>query len=114
MKKLFKYSLIAMTLFLCTQNTFAQDKELNPEVIAKEKTYRLTQEFGLDSNQQSLIWRAFVVIEKTKIEAENSSFSEKEIQYVFLKADDNFQNSMQKFLSEDQYSKFKLIMKDYL
>ncbi len=114
MKKLLKLSLLAMTLFLCTQNTLAQDKEPKPEVIAKEKTHRLTQEFGLDSNQQSLVWRAFMAREKAKTEIENSPYSEKEIQQVYLKVDENFQNSMQKYLSEDQYTKFKLIMKNYL
>lgn len=103
-----------MTLFLGTQNTLAQDKQTNPGVIAKEKTHRLTQEFGLDGNQQSLVWRAFMAREKAKTEIENSPYSEKEIQQVYFKVDENFQNSMQKYLSEAQYSKFKLIMKDYL
>ena len=114
MKKLLIFSLLAMTLFLGTQNTLAQDKETNPGVIAKEKTHRLTQEFGLDGNQQSLVWRAFMAREKAKNEIENNSYSEKEIQQVYLKVDENFQNSMQKYLSENQYAKFKLIMKNYL
>ena len=114
MKKLLTLSLIIMTLFLGTQNTLAQDKELNPGVIAKEKTHRLTQEFGLDGNQQSLVWRAFMAREKAKIEIENNDYSEQETQQVFLKVDENFQNSMQKYLSEEQYAKFKLIIKDYL
>ena len=114
MKILLKLSLLAMTLFLGTQNTLAQDKQTNPGVIAKEKTHRLTQEFGLDGNQQSLVWRAFMAREKAKTEIENSPYSEKEIQQVYFKVDENFQNSMQKYLSEAQYSKFKLIMKDYL
>ena len=114
MKILLKLSLLVMTLFLGTQNTLAQDKQTNPGVIAKEKTHRLTQEFGLDGNQQSLVWRAFMAREKAKTEIENSPYSEKEIQQVYFKVDENFQNSMQKYLSEAQYSKFKLIMKDYL
>jgi len=114
MKKLLKLSLFVTILLLGTQNTLGQDEETNPEVIAKEKTYRLTQEFGLDSNQQSLVWRAFMAREKAKIEAKNSSYSEKEIKQVYLKVDENFQNSMQNYLNVDQYAKFKLIMKDYL
>ena len=114
MKNLLTLSLFVMTLFLGTQNSVAQDKETNPGVIAKEKTHRLTQEFGLDGNQQGLVWRAFMAREKAKLEIANSSYSKEETQKVFLKVDESFQNSMHEYLTEEQYAKFKLIMKDYL
>ena len=114
MKNLLKFSLIIITLFLGTQDIKAQDKETNPGVIAKEKTHRLTQEFGLDGNQQGLVWRAFMAREKAKKEIANSTYSKEETEKVFLKVDESFENSMQEYLTEDQYAKFKLIIKDYL
>lgn len=114
MKKLLAFTLILLTLFLGIQEAQAQDKETNPGVIAKEKTHRLTQEFGLDGNQQALVWRAFTAREKAKLEIKNSDYSKEETQKVFLKIDESFQKSMQEYLTDDQYSKFKLIMKEYL
>ncbi|MBT8395093.1 MAG: hypothetical protein HKO81_08530 [Flavobacteriaceae bacterium] len=114
MKKLLTFSFLLITFFLGTQDIVAQNKGTHPGVIAKEKTHRLTQEFSLDGNQQSLVWRAFMAREKAKLEIENSSYSKKEIQQLYLKADESFQTSMEKYLSEEQYSKFKKIMKDYL
>jgi len=114
MKKLLTFYIILVTLFLSTQDIIAQDKETNPGVIAKEKTHRLTQEFGLDGNQQGLVWRAFMAREKAKLEIANSTYSKKDTEKVLLKVDESFQKSMQEYLTEDQYSKFKLIMKEYL
>ena len=114
MKKLLTFSFIIIALFLGNQNTMSQDKETNPGLIAKEKTHKLTQEFGLDGHQQSLIWRAFMAREKAKLEIANSDYSTEETEKVFLKVDESFQKSMQEYLTEEQYAKFKLIIKDYL
>lgn len=114
MKKLLTYTCLTLIFFLGTQNTLAQENETNPGVIAKEKTHRLTQEFSLDGNQQSLVWRAFMAREKAKLEIENGSYSKKEIKQIYLKVDEHFESSMQKYLSEEQYTKFKKIIKDYL
>lgn len=114
MKKLLTLCLFTMALFLGTQSISAQDYAKSPEAIAKEKTYKLTQEFGLDGNQQRLIWRAFLSREKAKQEIANGSFSEEEIKNINVKVDDSFQTSMEQNLSAQQYEKFKSIMKDYL
>jgi len=114
MKKLLALCLFTMALFVGTHNSFGQDKEVNPGVIAKEKTHKLTQEFALDGNQQSLVWRAFMAREKAKLEIENSSFSKKERKNIYLKVDERFQNTMKEYLTEDQFAKFKLNMKEYL
>ena len=114
MKKLLTLCLFTMALFLGTQSISAQDYSKSPEAIAKEKTYKLTQEFGLDGNQQRLIWRTFLAREKAKLEIATGSFSESEIKNINTKVDDSFHISMEKHLDAQQFEKFKTIMKDYL
>ncbi len=114
MKKLFTLCLFTMTLFLGTQSISAQDTSKTPEAIAKEKTYKLTQEFGLDGNQQRLIWRTFLAREKAKLEIASGSFSKTEVKNINIKVDDSFHTSMEQHLDAQQYEKFKVIMKDYL
>ncbi len=114
MKKLFTLCVFSMVFIFGAHNSLAQNKELNPGVIAKEKTHRLTQEFQLDGNQQTLVWRTFMAREKAKLEIENGSYSKQETENIYLKVDERFQKSMKEYLTEKQYSKFKLIMKDYL
>lgn len=114
MKKLLTLSFLVIALVLGTHKTIAQDTKSHPEVIAKEKTNKLTQEFGLDANQQRLVWRTFMAREKVKKEIENKSLSKKEIKEIYLKVDENFHNTMQKYLNEEQYKKFKKNIKHYL
>ena len=114
MKKLLTLCLFTLALFLGTQGLSAQDNTKSPEAIAKEKTHKLTQEFGLDGNQQRLIWRTFLAREKAKQEIAKGSFSEAETKNINIKVDDKFQTSMQEHLDAQQYQKFKAIMKDYL
>lgn len=114
MKKLFTLCLFTMALFLGTQNVSAQNYEKSPEAIAKEKTYKLSQEFGLDGNQQRLIWRAFLAREKAKQDIAKGTFSEEEIKNINVKVDDSFYNSMEENLNPQQYAKFKTIVKEYL
>jgi hypothetical protein len=103
-----------MIFIFGAHNSLAQNKEINPGVIAKEKTHKLTQEFQLDGNQQSLVWRVFMAREKAKLEIENSAYSKEETEKIYLKVDERFQNSMKEYLTEEQYGKFKLVMKEYL
>lgn len=114
MKKLFTLCLFTMALFLGTQNISAQDYTKSPEAIAKEKTYKLSQEFGLDGNQQRLIWRAFLEREKAKQDIAKGTFSDEEVKNIQVKVDNSFHTSMEKHLNAQQYAKFKIIMKEYL
>lgn len=114
MKKLIALCMFSILFIFGTSNSLAQNNEVNPGVIAKEKTHKLTQEFGLNGTQQSLVWRAFAEREKAKLEIKNSSFSNEEAEKINLKVDENFQNSMKEYLTKEQYQKFKLKMKDYL
>lgn len=114
MKKLFTLCIFVFALFLGTETVSAQDATKMPEVIAKEKTYKLSQEFGLSGEQQRLVWRAFLAREQAKLEVAEGSYSEAEIKNIYKKVDDSFHTSMQKYLGDEQYEKFKLIMKDYL
>ena len=114
MKKLLTLCFFTIALFLGTLSISAQNYTKSPEAIAKEKTHKLTQEFGLDVNQQRLIWRTFIAREKAKQEIANGSFNEAEIKNINIKVDEKFQASMQEHLDDHQYQKFKAIMKDYL
>lgn len=114
MKKLATLCIFILALFWGTETTFAQDATKMPEAIAKEKTYKLSQEFGLDGDQQRLVWRAFLAREKAKQEIAEGNYSEAETKNIFKKIDDSFFTSMQKYLGDEQYEKFKLIMKEYL
>lgn len=114
MKRLFTLCIISIVFIFGMHSSFAQNKEINPGVVAKEKTHRLTQEFQLDGNQQSLVWRVFMAREKAKLEIENGSYTKEETEKIYLKIDERFQKSMKEYLTEEQYIKFKLIMKEYL
>ena len=114
MKKILLYCSMIVILLLGTQSIVAQEEIKNPEAIAKEKTYKLSQEIGLDGNQQRLVWRTFLAREKAKIEIEKSDLSAKHNEKAFMKADESFQISMQEYLTDEQYGKFKKIAKEYL
>ena len=114
MKKLATLCIFIFALLLGTQTISAQDESKMPEAIAKEKTYRLSQEFGLDGDQQRLVWRAFLAREKAKEEISQGNYSETEIKNIYRKVDDSFHTSMKEYLGEQQYEKFKIIIKDYL
>lgn len=113
MKKLITFCFFALALFFGTQSISAQESQRSAEEIAKEKTNRLSQEFGLQENQLETVWRAFLVKEKAKQELATGKFSEEEVKNISSKVDSSFNSLMQKALSEDQYAKFKLISKEY-
>jgi len=114
MKKLFTLCLFTMALFLGTQSISAQEDIRSVEEIAKEKTLKLSQEFGLNGEQQKFVWRAFLGKEKAKQEIATGNFSEEEIKRINAKVDNNFDNLIQDALNEQQYAKFKSIIKEYL
>ena len=114
MKKLFTLCLFTMALFLGTQSISAQESIRSVEEIAKEKTLKLSQEFGLNGEQQKFVWRAFLGKEKAKREIAKGTFSPEEVKNINAKVDNNFDNLMQEALNEQQYTKFKHIMKEFL
>ena len=114
MKKILLYCSLVAIFFLGTKSTIAQGETKSPEAIAKEKTYKLSQEIGLDGNQQRLVWRTFLAREKAKIEIEQSDLTSKHNEKAFMKADESFDLSMQEYLTDEQYGKFKKIAKEYL
>ena len=114
MKKLITLCFFTMALLLGTQSISAQEVLESPEVIAKEKTFKLTQEFGLDKTQSEIVWRAFLGREKAKQEISQGSFSEAEIKNINSKADKNFYTLMENALNDQQIMKFKTISKEYL
>jgi len=114
MKKLFTLCVFTMALFLGTQSVSAQEESRSPEEIAKEKTYRIAQEFSLNDEQQAFVWRAFLGKEKAKQELNQGSFSEEQIKNITSKVDENFYKLMEESLTEQQYFKFKKNIKEYL
>ena len=114
MKKLLTLCFFAVALLLGTQSITAQNLSESPEAVAKEKTHRLSQEIGLNGDQQRAIWRAFLSREKAKLEIARGTFSDEEVNNINKKVDDNFHVVMQENLSEEQYSKFKQRIEEYL
>ncbi len=113
MKKLFALCLFTMALFLGTQSISAQEDTRSAEEIAKEKTYKLSQEFGLEKNQHEFVFRAFLGKEKVKKEITQGSLSREEIITSNEKADKNFFKLMEQTLSKEQYFKLQRVAKEY-
>jgi len=114
MKKLITLCLFTMALLLSSQSISAQEDMRSAEEIAKEKTYKLIQEFGLEGDQQKFVWRAFLNIEKAKKDIAEGNLSEEQISVINEKANTNFERLMKESLTERQYVKFNTIKKEYL
>ena len=112
MKKLITICVFALGFLLSTQTISAQQTK-SLETVAKEKTYKLTQEFGLDGNQQRMIWRAFLNKEKAYQEIAEGNYTAKEIENIKVKVEDMFMSTMKEQLSAKQLEKFELVKKDY-
>lgn len=111
MKNLIKIIAIAGVFVLGIQNTTAQTLSANqdrPEVIAKQKTAELTQELGLDGNQQRYIFRALTANEvNMKKSVNGKDASNPEVAANKKKFDDALVRAMKKTLTPEQYAKWK-------
>jgi hypothetical protein len=108
MKNLLTVLALAFVMLFGFQNTYAQEltqSQDRPEVIAKTQVAKLTQELGLTGDQSRTIYRALVAKEvnyKKHINGNNPN----DAKVIALKKeyDDNFNASMKKNLTPDQYN----------
>ncbi len=114
MKKLFTLCLFTMALFLGAQNISAQEITRTTEEIAKENTIELSKEFGLNGNQEEMVFRAFLSTENAKKDLINASVGEEEKRKIKAQVKRNFDNLMKEALSEEQFNKFNTNFKGYL
>jgi len=108
MKNLLTIFALAFVMMFGVQNSYAQ--ELNqdqdrPEVIAKTQVAKLTQELGLTGDQSRTIYRALVAKEVNyKKHINGNDLNDAKIIALKKEYDDNFNASMKKNLTPDQYS----------
>jgi hypothetical protein len=110
MKNLIKIIAIASVFVLGIQNTTAQSLTADqdrPEVIAKQKTAELSQELGLDGNQQRYIFRALTANEvNTRKSINGKDLNDPKVAADKKKFDTSLDRAMKKTLTPEQYKKW--------
>ena len=108
MKNLLTIFAFAFVLMFGIQNTYAQElsqSQDRPEVIAKAEVAKLTQELGLTGDQSRTIYRALVAKEVNyKKHINGKDLNDAKIIALKKEYDDNFNASMKKNLTPDQYN----------
>jgi len=106
MKKLITLGFFALTLFVGTQNTFAQDEKLkNIEETVKGYTVELQKTFSLDDNQTAVLQRALISKEKGYYKLANNSSENINKAQVNQRIDNQYKKVVLKVISEDTFSK---------
>lgn len=107
MKNLLTVIAFAFVMMFGIQNSAAQELSQNqdrPEVIAKTQVAKLTQDLGLTGDQSRTIYRALVAKEVNyKKHISGNDPNDSKIIALKKEYDDNFNASMKKNLTPDQY-----------
>jgi|TARA_R100001132_G_C3246136_1_gene75020 predicted ATP-grasp superfamily ATP-dependent carboligase len=111
MKNLFKIVTFSFVMLLgmgsMTAQTLKQDQN-TPEVIAKQKTEKLSEALGLNGDQQRAVYRALVVKENNYAKDVNGKDAMNAAVVANKKKHDEvFETSMKKALTDDQYKKWQ-------
>lgn len=116
MKNLIKIIAIAGVFVFGIHNTTAQSLSANqdrPEVIAKQKTAKLSQELGLDGNQQRYIFRALTANEvNTRKSITGKDLNNPEVAANKKKFDAALEKAMKKTLTPEQFAKWENMKKN--
>jgi hypothetical protein len=107
MKNLLTIYAFAFVMMFGFQNSYAQELNQNqdrPEVVAKAQVAKLTQELGLTGDQSRTIYRALVAKEVNyKKHIIGNDPNDANVIALKKEYDDNFNASMKKNLTPEQY-----------
>ncbi len=111
MKNLVKIALFSFVMILgmgsMTAQTLQQDQN-SPEVVAKQKTAKLSEMLNLTGDQQRAVFRALVVKENNYNKYVNGKDAKSaEVMAAKKKQDEILETSMKKALTNDQFQKWK-------
>jgi hypothetical protein len=99
---------LAFVMVFGIQNSYTQELKQNqdrPEVIAKTKVAKLTQDLELTGDQSRTIYRALVAKEVNYMKhIKGNDPNDAKIIALKKEYDDNFNASMKKNLTPDQYN----------
>lgn len=102
MKKLLAiFGFLAISL-LSTDHAIAQEKKMNFQAIAKNKTHEITKQFKLDAASQRVVYNAYMLRERKLAAMQNNTkvIDTKEI-------DAELDTQLKSVLSEDQMKTLK-------
>jgi len=109
MKKYFSLLSFIAIFFIGMQISLAQeaDRQDNPEVVAKQKTYELHQLLKLTGKQQGAMFDVLVDAEKNIIELNKNKVSES-VEHERMKAiNEKVQANFKKILTPEQFQMYQ-------
>ncbi|QAA81773.1 hypothetical protein EI546_08585 [Aequorivita sp. H23M31] len=110
MKNLLTVLAFAGTLFIGMQSVSAQSlsqDQNRPEVIAKQETAKISDELGLNGDQQRATFRALVAKEVSyQKDVNGKDLNSPAVKAEKQKTDAALNEAMKKILTDDQYAKW--------
>lgn len=112
MKKLITLCLFVMTLFLGTQNSFAQEEVyITMKEDAKELAMKIKKEVGLDDKQTMVVARAIYGQQKVKLDMANNPGEYANSSEAQAQNQNNLVNSLSKVLNDQELEQVLVLIK---